>query len=145
MRSGGVTARCRARSTPRDSPSRRLTARVRCATPRPPRAARAGGCAPPPPPPGEPLERVGEVVSWRPSEVVARAGVDVDALDPLEHPPAARAVDVLVRREPPPHHARRVVAQLREVVAGEGGGRADDVAANPELGLEREPMRLHDI
>src|SRR5690348_2440584 len=47
------------------------------------------------------VDRVGEVVARRPAEIRTRARAVVDALDAVEHAPAALRVDVLVGRDEP--------------------------------------------
>src|SRR3546814_20329330 len=78
------------------------------------------------------LDGPGEVVSRPPTQLLARPGVHVDAVDGREHAPAASGVDTLVLRHEAPHPGRRVASQGRQVAAPERGGGADQLAAQAE-------------
>ena len=88
-------------------------------------------------------ERVTEVVARRPAEVVAGAGVVVDALDGGEHAPAEAVVEVCVLGDVAGDDGGCVGPELLEVFTREGRGRADDVAAEADGGraVEGELVR----
>src|SRR5436190_11127910 len=96
---------------------------------------------------GERLDRGREVVARRPAELLARQRAVVDALDAVEHPPAAPRVDLLVARHAEADDRGRSKSQLRAVGRGKRRRRADDVAAEPQLGraLDRQAVRADDI
>src|SRR3954468_17095957 len=96
---------------------------------------------------GQRLDRDGEVVARCPAELLACERAVVDALDAVEHPPAALRVDVLVAGHAAADDGGRIGTQLGAVARGQRRRRADDVAAEAELGraFDRQAVRADHV
>ena len=95
----------------------------------------------------ERVEHRAEVVPGRPAQVGPGAGVDVDAADGREHPPAAAGVLRLVVGEQAADDRGRVVPERGQVGLRERRRRADDVLAEPDprRALHRQQVRVNHV
>ena len=88
-----------------------------------------------------------EVVARTPAQFGACALVDVDAVDLREHRPSAARVLGLELRHVARDHRGRVGAQHRQIVGRERRTRADDVAAESDVGraLDGQQVRIDHV
>src|SRR4030095_12780251 len=76
---------------------------------------------------------MGEVVARLPAELFTGAGVHVHALDVRKHAPPSAPVFVYVVGYVARDHARCVAPQFEQVIAREGRGGAENVAAKTDF------------